>query len=212
MFIDRLLLGALLCLPLAAAEHHGQVKFSGLPLPGATVTAAQGEKKFTAVTDLHGIYSFPDLADGTYSFQVEMLCFTPLRSEVTVGAAPSIPDWEMKLLPLAEMHAETQPAGPEVAVGAPAAPAAAPAKPRGKDKKAAAAQAANTSTGFQRTELNASRDAAKIENESEASAPGEFKQSAADGFLINGSVNNGAASPFAQSAAFGNNRRNGRSL
>ncbi|HXH23871.1 MAG TPA: hypothetical protein VNI78_01405, partial [Vicinamibacterales bacterium] len=30
---------------------------------------------------------------------------------------------------------------------------------------------------------------------------------AADGFLINGSVNNGAASPFAQPAAFGNNRR-----
>ena len=37
-------------------------------------------------------------------------------------------------------------------------------------------------------------------------------QGAADGFLINGSVNNGAASPFAQLAAFGNNRRGGRSL
>src|SRR5262249_20591296 len=30
---------------------------------------------------------------------------------------------------------------------------------------------------------------------------------AADGVLVNGSVNNGAASPFAQLAAFGNNRR-----
>ena len=39
---------------LAAAEHRGQVKFGGLPLPGATVTAAQGEKSFTAVTDLQG--------------------------------------------------------------------------------------------------------------------------------------------------------------
>ncbi len=36
--------------------------------------------------------------------------------------------------------------------------------------------------------------------------------SAADGFLINGSVNNGAASLFAQSAAFGNNRPGSRSL
>ncbi|HYP15291.1 MAG TPA: carboxypeptidase regulatory-like domain-containing protein [Bryobacteraceae bacterium] len=35
---------------------------------------------------------------------------------------------------------------------------------------------------------------------------------AADGFLINGSVNNGAASPFAQLPAFGNNRRGSRSL
>jgi hypothetical protein len=38
------------------------------------------------------------------------------------------------------------------------------------------------------------------------------RNQAADGFLINGSVNNGAASPFAQLAAFGNNRRGGRSL
>jgi hypothetical protein len=35
----------------------------------------------------------------------------------------------------------------------------------------------------------------------------EDSQSAADGFLINGSQNNGASSPFAQAAAFGNNRR-----
>ena len=36
--------------------------------------------------------------------------------------------------------------------------------------------------------------------------------SAADGLLINGSVNNGGASPFSQSAAFGNNRRGPQSL
>ena len=35
---------------------------------------------------------------------------------------------------------------------------------------------------------------------------------AADGLLINGSVNNGAASPFAQARAFGNNRPGGRGL
>src|SRR5207249_6015757 len=39
----------------------------------------------------------------------------------------------------------------------------------------------------------------------------DLNQRAADGFLINGSVNNGAASPFAQLAGFGNNRR-GRPL
>ena len=37
-------------------------------------------------------------------------------------------------------------------------------------------------------------------------------QRAADGLLINGSVNNGASSPFAQLQAFGNNRRGVRSL
>ena len=42
--------------------------------------------------------------------------------------------------------------------------------------------------------------------------PAADPNGAADGFLINGSVNNGAASPFAQPAAFGNNRRRGPSL
>ena len=39
-----------------------------------------------------------------------------------------------------------------------------------------------------------------------------LSQRAADGLLINGSVNNGASSPFAQLQAFGNNRRGLRSL
>jgi len=51
--------------------------------------------------------------------------------------------------------------------------------------------------GFQRANVN---------------VPAAASGDAADGFLINGSVNNGAASPFAQLAAFGNNRRNARSL
>jgi len=201
-------------LPLEAAEHHGQVKFAGLPLPGATVTATQGDKKFTAVTDLQGVYSFADLPDGTWNLQVEMLCFAPVRRDVEIGGTASNPDWELKLLPVEEMHAEVQAPGPALSVAPTAAAAAAPAaKARGRDKKAANAPPANTSTAFQRTELNASRDAAKIENEGDsAAAPGEFKQNPAEGFLINGSVNNGAASPFAQAAAFGNNRRGGRSL
>jgi trimeric autotransporter adhesin len=40
----------------------------------------------------------------------------------------------------------------------------------------------------------------------------DLAQRASDGLLINGSVNNGAASPFAQLAAFGNNRRGPRPL
>lgn len=40
----------------------------------------------------------------------------------------------------------------------------------------------------------------------------DFSQRPADGFLINGSVNNGAASPFAQAFAFGNHRTGGRGL
>jgi hypothetical protein len=46
---------------LAASEHHGQVTFGGLPVPGATVTATKGDKRLGAVTDQQGVYTFTDL-------------------------------------------------------------------------------------------------------------------------------------------------------
>jgi hypothetical protein len=109
---------ALTCLTaftLAAAEHHGQVQFAGLPVPGATVTATQADKKQVAVTDPKGVYTFPDLPDGTWNFQVEMLCFSPIQREVIV--APGAPDaiWELKLLPFAEIQAAAGPPPPKSA-------------------------------------------------------------------------------------------------
>src|SRR6516225_11452241 len=77
---------------LPAAERHGKVTFGGLPVPGATVTAAQGDKKLVAITDLDGNYSFPDLPDGAWTLQVEMLGFEPLRHEVNIAADAAIPD------------------------------------------------------------------------------------------------------------------------
>ena len=94
-------------LSLAAAEHHGQVNFNGLPVPGATVTAAGGDKKLVAVTDQQGAYSFPDLADGVWTIQVEMLCFATIKQEVAVAPGAPSPVWELKVLPLEEIHAET---------------------------------------------------------------------------------------------------------
>src|SRR6266852_4804664 len=72
--------------PLLAAEQHGFVKFGGLPLPGATVTASQAEKKLIAITDQQGVYSFADLPDGVWTIQVEMLCFVPIKQNITIAA------------------------------------------------------------------------------------------------------------------------------
>src|SRR6516225_8423828 len=76
----------LLPLPLPAAEHHGQVKFGGLPVPGVTITATRGDKTVTAVTDAQGAYGFPDLGDGTWQLRVEMPGFAPIEREVAVAA------------------------------------------------------------------------------------------------------------------------------
>jgi hypothetical protein len=84
----------------AASEYHGQVTFAGSPLPGATVTATQGTKKITAVTDQGGLYNFPDLADGPWKIDIEMLCFAPDHADVTVSPATPPGKWELTLLPL----------------------------------------------------------------------------------------------------------------
>jgi len=51
----------------AASEYHGQVFFSGLPVPGARVTATQGDRKVVSTTDQQGIFGFPDLLDGAWT-------------------------------------------------------------------------------------------------------------------------------------------------
>ena len=63
------------------------VKFGGLPVPGATVTATRGDKKIASITDAQGAYSFPDLQDGKWSLEVGMLGFSPLKADVDVAAA-----------------------------------------------------------------------------------------------------------------------------
>ncbi len=96
-------LGWLAVAMLAASEHRGVVKFGGLALPGATVTATQGDKKVVAVTDPEGVYAFRELADGNWNIEVSMQCFETARQEVAV--APNAPEavWDLKLLPAAEL-------------------------------------------------------------------------------------------------------------
>src|ERR1051326_598322 len=188
--------------------HHGQVMFGGVPVPGATVTVSQGEKRFVAVTDQQGGYSFPELADGPFTIQVEMLGFSTLQQEVNGPSA----EFELKMLPIEEIHAD-------VVHGAPAE-AAAPAASAASSNTKQAQGASRPQTGFQRTEVNAASAASSAPANEAAPAPSgafanlspeDLNQRAADGFLINGTVNNGAASPFAQAARIGNNLR-GRPL
>src|SRR5580658_5234785 len=101
-YLRLLMAGWLSALVLLASEHHGMVVFTGLPVPGVQVTATQGDKKVTTVTDGMGEYSFPDLADGTWSMQVEMSGFAPLKQDVTVGPTATPSTWELKLKSLSE--------------------------------------------------------------------------------------------------------------
>jgi trimeric autotransporter adhesin len=159
-----------------AGHHHGIVRYNGLPVPGATVIAAQGDKKFSAISDLQGFYSFPDLPDGSWKIQVEMLGFQHVMREMTIGAENPVAEWDLTMLPLEEIKTET-------------------ARPV-----------------FLQTDAIAPADEVSPSSAFANLSAEQLSERSADGFLINGSVNNGAASPFAQLAAFGNNRRGFRSL
>src|SRR5580693_3059619 len=179
---------------LAASPHHGVVTFGGLPLPGATVTVTQGDKKLVAVTDQQGAYSFPDLADGIWKIQVEMLCFTTISQEIGITPQAPSPAWELKLLSLDEIKAS--------------APAPAP-KPAATTSATGKAAAPVVPGSFQRTDLNASSDASAAAG-SAAASPGVSELNtggAADALSVGGSTSNGI-----ESRAIGNNRRGPGSL
>ena len=207
---------------LLAAEHAGQVAFAGVPVPGATVVATQGDRRVVTSTDQDGIYRFADLADGTWTITLEMRGFAPQTREIAMGQGAPPVTWELTILPFEEIARDIQPP-------APAAPVRQSATTGNLASSEPAGQSVASSGGFRRAGVNpagvarggAATDGPASEAESPTSTAVRAQDDtpvdptgigAADGLLINGSVNNGAASPFAQLAAFGNNRRGARPL
>ena len=81
---------------LMASEYHGTVKAGGLALPGATVTASQGDKQTVTTTDQQGAFSFSELADGTWTIEVEMLGFEKMSRQVGVASDAPSPVFALK--------------------------------------------------------------------------------------------------------------------
>ncbi len=139
---------------LMASEHHGVVKSAGQPVPGATVTAINGDKKISTTTDENGVYAFPNLDDGVWTIQIDMLGFAKATKEVGVAPEAPSPIWDLKPMTLAEVRASLTPAA------TPAAPAAAsttrtPAQAASNSSQPAASQ----STTAAATNTNGSKPA-----------------------------------------------------
>jgi trimeric autotransporter adhesin len=175
------LLCALLCLvaalPAIASAIHGEVSFNGIPVPGATVIATQGKNVFATITDSKGLYDFPDLQDGIWTLQIEMTEFSTIRQSITVTPNAPAEQFQLKLLPPGQLKTDLESSS---------SPAPLPNAPEagGLGQPAKAAEAASP-----------------VPESDE-----DLRARAADGLLINGSVNNGNSSPFAMSPVFGNNR------
>ncbi len=162
-----------------ASEYRGLVTFGGLPVPGVTVTVMQSGKKFVTVTDSQGFYSFPTLAEGAATVQVQMTGFALVEQSVTITPDVAMGKWELKLMSLEEMRTALKPVP----------------------------SAALTVTQA-RSEPKKTNEAPKPQDGQAAPAPpppsDETAQRAADGLLINGSVNNAATSQFSLAGRFGN--------
>ena len=183
--------------PAWATEFHGQVTFGGLPVPGAqaVVTATQGDKTVSAITNDQGLFSFPDLADGAWTLSISMTGFAPIKRSITVAPNAPIPVFELNLQTLDQIRAEAKPIKVE--------PGTAPAVATATAPEAPAAGSAASAGGKNTKAADNSAPQQPAQEASAAQAP--------DGFLINGSVNNAATSQFSLAQAFGNSR-NSRSL
>jgi hypothetical protein len=167
----------------AASEYHGQVTFGGFAVPGATVTATQGTKQLSVVTDQGGVYSFAELADGAWKIEIEMPCFATIHADVTIAPQMPAAKWGLTLLPLDQLK--------NLALQAKIQPIKTPAPIAGVVAK----------------KPEPTEGAIEIPK-----PPDEASSQAADGFLVNGSVNNSATSQYSLSQAFGNQRANSNSL
>jgi len=170
-----------------ASEYHGLVTFGGQPVPGATVTATQAGKAFTAVSDQGGLYTFADLPDGPWAIRVEMQGFSTVTTEVTIAPHTPSAHWELTLLPLDQMLAQS------------------------KLPQAQPTPLPNLSTAGPVEAQKTSPKPSAGANAPDIPKPPEDERSS-DGFLVNGSSNNAATSKFSIDQAFGNSRSGGKSL
>ena len=162
-FIGRLVLVAcLVVMGLMASEHHGSVKSGGLPVPGASVTATQGDKKVLTTTDENGLYAFPELADGVWTISIDMLGFEKVSREIGVAADAPSPLWDLKMQSLEAM---TAPPPPPPAPAAPAVPAAtAPATTATADKPAETKPAVPAATDTKAADIKPAATTAAASN------------------------------------------------
>ena len=182
-----------------ASEYHGTVTTSGLPVPGVTVTAAQADKKVVTTTDEQGRFTFGELADGTWTLEVEMLGFAKLTREVFVAPAAPPPQFSLKIQSEAELLAVLEPSRQPSQPG----PAIAQTAPR--NAPASGGAAPQRQAAFQRLNVNQAASTSAITNDGAIKAEeiADLNQSAANSFIVQGSLSSAAGLPQQNDWGFG---------
>jgi trimeric autotransporter adhesin len=173
--------------PAFASDYFGQVTFNGLPVPGATVTATQADpstaigasKKVSATSDGEGIYHLAALADGLWTLTIELFGFETIARQIEVPTKADPPPDALSVRSYDELTRALPPA-------------------RVFENASVRLKADTTE------KADATADDEEPLNLTALTGPAGM--GAADGLLINGSLNNGASTRFALPRGIGNNR------
>jgi trimeric autotransporter adhesin len=207
-FRPNLFAGLLLvALQLHGAQYSGSVRAADQPVPGATITARQGETKVTAFTDENGRFQM-NLPSGDWDVQVEMFEFTSASEKVSAGIGPISKDWTLEMPRLDQRGGATA-----QAAAATSAPAATGRRGRGQFRngggrggfppgrggaptQADAAQPQLTRPGFQSaavrpTQTPAANNAQATLEVGDIGAGSLETGDAEEAFLVNGSTSGG---------------------
>ncbi|MGB9606323.1 MAG: carboxypeptidase-like regulatory domain-containing protein, partial [Bryobacteraceae bacterium] len=87
-------------------RHEGVVRSGGQPVPGAVVTATQGDRKVITVTGEDGRYMLTGLTPGAWTLEVELTGFQKAQRTVELPATATL-EWNLEILP---RNAKAQPA------------------------------------------------------------------------------------------------------
>jgi len=186
---------------LSATRFSGSVRAADQFIPGATVTASQGNTKAVAYTDDAGRYSL-ELTPGVWDIQVEMLGFTTVHEQISIGNEAGVKDWTLDMPRLGEsaapkkgadskMAASTAPRTARRTHGGPARNGPARNPPEGSGPQQGPrfqnAQVRATDQG-QQALADAAASAASADT-----APASVGGDADDALLVNGSTSGGLA-------------------
>ncbi len=188
----------LLCLTCGGAfAQSGFVKSGGQPIPGATVTASQGDKTVSTVTDADGHYVFPLLDPGTWTITVEMFGFETLRKDVDFASATGPVNFDLTLKPSPVLQRLQQlasrngaaPGGSSSNRGA--TRAGAPGAPNSTANRGANAGSNGGANAGANAELDQQLQSELNGDSQNAGVPAAGNQNTDESFLISGSLSPG---------------------
>ncbi len=154
------------------------------------MTATQGDKTLSTVTDADGHYAFPLLDPGTWNITIDMFGFETLKKDVDFAAANGAINFDLTLKPSQVLQRLQQFAARRNGAGAPAGPTGGSGSRAGRAGQGAPGNRSSNNPG-QNADLDQQLQAELNGDSQNAAIPQGSNENANDSFLISGSLSPG---------------------